>query len=242
MLHYIIMSSSYTQGTRIAIQYILNDDSDYKKCESIVPYIMKKCGGDVSISVHFIPTKSETWKSVYEYDAFFKDVKLIDNVDDFIKIILVDRKLKGTDVANYIVKKVKCSHLKLEKLVYLAYAEYLCKYDKELFTDKIYSYRYGPVVETVYEKYKNSGSYDIKPKNKDPMPALSRITFAEDGLAKIYCINAVIEKYGKLSASELVELTHRKDAPWAMSGGESHNKNEIKDEIIKKYHHNETIE
>lgn len=73
-----------------------------------------------------------------------------------------DRDLIGIDVSSYILSKVKCSHLKLEKLVYMCYADYLCKYNEKLFTDKILTYQYGPIVETVYNKYKNSGKKILK--------------------------------------------------------------------------------
>lgn len=33
--------------------------------------------------------------------------------------------------------------IKIEKLVYLCFANYLCKYDKEFFDDAIFAYKYG---------------------------------------------------------------------------------------------------
>ena len=58
------------------------------------------------------------------------------------------------------------------------------------------------------------------------MPSRSRIIFAEYGVEKINSIDETIEKYGKFSAGELVDLTHREDTPWAVS-----DKGKYRDEI-----------
>lgn len=47
-------------------------------------------------------------------------------------------------------------------MIYLCFANYLCKYDKELFDDTIFAYKYGQVVDSVYEKYKGYGYKKIK--------------------------------------------------------------------------------
>ena len=38
--------------------------------------------------------------------------------------------------------------------------------------------------------------------------------FAEAGNSKLQSIDQTIEKYGKFTASELVNLTHRAGTPW----------------------------
>ena len=73
------------------------------------------------------------------------------------------------------------------------------------------------------------------------MPVRSRIISAKNGMKKLICIDKTLDKYGNLSASELVELVHSKSSPWSKSGkGELYNK-EITDDIIIKYHKNEVI-
>ena len=141
---------------------------------------------------------------------------------------------------------MKCTHLKLEKLVYLCFAEYLCQYEKALYKDKIYAYKYGPVVESVYERYKGYGykeidDTDIDATNIFEMPSRSRILFAEEGVAKIKSIDDTLEKYGVLSAGELVDLTHKKNTPWFLSGKGKLNNKIIENDTIKKFHCNECI-
>ena len=216
--HYIIMSSSYTKGKRIALDYLLDEKTEYHKLNKIIKTITDKCGKDVSISTHFVQTDSESWNSVSEKDYFFKDVEVVKNIEDFINLIQQDRILTGLDVAKYILSKVICTHLKLEKLVYLCYAEYLCNFDKDLFVDEIYAYKYGPVIKSVYEKYKKYRYAEIeKPEDKIlsedllELPSRSRIMFAEDGLEKINSIDSTLKIYGQLSAGELVDLTHKEE-------------------------------
>ncbi len=247
--HYIIMSSSYSKGKRIALSNLVKE-KDYLELREIVQDITSKCGKDVSLSTHFVQTDSESWESVVEKDHFFKGVEVIESKEKFIELIQKDRTLKGLDVARYILSKVKCTHLKLEKLVYLCFADYLCKYDKELFEDEIYAYKYGPVVDSVYEKYKGSGYKEIEQEEIDididstgimEMPSRSRILFVEDGIEKIKSIDETLEKYGDFSAGDLVDLTHKKHTPWDMTGRGKEQYGIIKNDIIKKYHSYECI-
>lgn len=248
--HYIVMSSSYTLGKRIALDYLVDEKADFEKLKDIVSTITDICGKDVSISTHFVQTDSATWESVVEKDHFFKGVEVIESKEKFIELIQQDRTLNGLDVARYILSKIKCTHLKLEKLVYLCFADYLCKYDKELYKDEIYAYKYGPVVDSVYEKYRGSGYKEIEQEELDmdidatgiqEMPSRSRILFAEDGLEKIKSIDETIEKYGKFTAGELVDLTHKKLTPWDMTGRGKEQYVIIENETIKKYHCNECV-
>ena len=147
--HFIFMSSSYSLGTRIALDYIVTDASIQEELKHHLERIVAECGKDVSISTHMIQADDEKWESVCSADHFFKGVKVIESLDKFIKLIQKDRTLQGVDIAKYILSKITCTQLKLQKLVYFCFAEYLCDTGKELFTDKIYAFKYGPVVDTV---------------------------------------------------------------------------------------------
>lgn len=247
--HFIFMSSSYSLGTRIVLDYIVTDVSIQEKLKGDLDKITRECGKDVSISTHMIQADDETWESVCIADHFFKDVEVIESLEKFIKLIQRDRKLQGIDVAKYILSKITCTQLKLQKLVYLCFADYLCDTGKELFIDKIYAFKYGPVVDTVYKRYKGYGykaiekeMKDIDSKNIFEMPSKSRILFAEDGTEKILSIEKTLKKYGSLSAAELVNLTHRQDAPWSKTTKSNWILySPIKLETIKEYHRFEVI-
>lgn len=79
---------------------------------------------------------------------------MVGNVEDFIRLIQVDRVLTGMDIAKYILSKQPCTHLKLQKLVYYCFADYLCEAHDKLFQDEIYAFELGPVIQSVREKFK----------------------------------------------------------------------------------------
>lgn len=242
--HYIILSSSYSEGKRIALD-MASEILDEKKAKSILTKIKKRCGEDVSLSVHIITTDSKDFKSVQEFDSFFDGVLLVKKVDDFIKLIEKDRGLKGIDVAKYILSIRECDHLMLEKLTYFCYADYLVSTGKKLFNDRILAYKYGPVVESIYSKFKRRGGDDLHDftcklshfEKETQQSIRSRILFAEDGLGKFISIARTLSRYGKLTPWQLVELTHQIDTPW------QHTKQSavIKDETILEYHNYEVI-
>ena len=248
--HFIFMSSSYSLGTRIALDYIVIGEGIQDELMGNLDRIMEECGHDVSISTHRIQAKDDSWESVCEADQYFIDVKVIEDIDEFIKLIQKDRELQGIDVAKYILSHVKCTQLKLQKLVYLCYADYLCSTGKGLFTDEIYAFKYGPVVDTVYAKYKKYGykpiekeSENIDSKNISEMPSKSRILFAKDGLEKVQSIDKTLRKYSNLTASQLVEVTHRAKSPWSVTYKENWLfKQKMKDDVIKECHCYENVD
>lgn len=243
--HFIILSSSYSAGERIALDFTDISEEKAQYIDSVIKKIKQQCGEDVSISIHGVKADDISWESVQKADPFFQGVRLIDNVEEFIETIKKDRSLTGLDVAKYILSLVdECTHLKLEKLVYLCYADYLCETGKRLFEDKIFAYKFGPVIKSVYEEYKFYGKdsideEEVMPKRKYSRSARSRILFSEDGITKMVSILSTLQKYGSLDANSLVTLTHKENSPWRQYKS-SLSDQEMKDDIIKKHHSFET--
>lgn len=240
------MSSSYTDGTRIALDITEDCLLNSKEISKILQYIKHTCGEDVPLSTHLIETDSNSWESVSAYDPFFDGVACIKSKEEFSEKIKKSRVLTGLDIAIYILSKIKCTHLSLEKLVYLAYADYLCEYSKRLFEDKIYAFKHGPVIESVYETYKKSGSQYVQPlefghdsnaqTSVKELPAKSRILFAIDGVEKLHSIDETIKKYGQYTAGKLVDLTHSPGSPWSqVDSTEAYQI--ISDDLIQTFHH-----
>lgn len=246
--HFIVMASAYSKGKRIALDYFEEDILQMDVIQKDIDYIFEKCGKDAPISTHYIQTIEPGWEKVVELDKFFEKAELIKTKEEFVEILLKDRTLKGIDIAKYILTKVPCTHLKLEKLVYMCYADYLYEEGSRLFEDRIYAYKLGPVIESVYEKYKKSGCEAIEieeieeddtytyDETQKKMPIRSRILSSEDGLKKLISIDKTLDKYSKYSAMELVNITHKEETPWSKAGAKSHSYKIIKDAIIKKYH------
>lgn len=248
--HYIIMSSSYTDGARVALDITEETLLNSGAISEIIKAIKASCGEDVPLSTHLIETESDDWTSVVLYDPFFEDVECAKSAGEFSERIKKSRDLTGLDVASYILSKIKCTHLSLEKLVYYAYADYLCEYSDRLFDDRIFAFTHGPVVDSVYETYKRSGSQYIKPlefgDDSDvqvgvkELPARSRILFAKDGAQKLRSIDQTIHKYGQYTAGALVDFTHRDGSPWSHVDS-SKAYQTISDELITAYHHIECM-
>ncbi len=246
--HCIILASAYSLGKRIALDFFDEEVLQMDIIKKDIDFIFQQLGEDAPISTHYIQTEKIGWDEVEKKDEFFKGAQLIDSKEHFVSILLSEQNLKGIDIAKYILTKLPCTHLKLEKLVYMCYADYLCSAGKKLFEDKIYAYRLGPVIKSVYDRYKKRGLGFIEEddtKTEDEtgkkMPIRSRILASKDGIAKMLSIDSTIRKYGLLSANELVRLTHRSSTPWCFAGAGTCLYEEIDDELIIKFHKNETI-
>jgi len=115
------------------------------------------------------------------------------------------------------------TNLKLQKILYLAQAYYLVKFNKPLFKDDIKAWIYGPVIPSVYNKYK-------KYKNSPIINEKDKALIGEEDKAYL---REVWDTFGGYSASRLVDITHS-HAPWEKAYN-SPNKN-ISNQSIKAYY------
>lgn len=245
--HCIITSSAYTKKARIAFDVIGKPNIDMDIVYDATEHIRKVCGKDVPLAMQCLSVDGDSFEDVQRYDPFFENMICFESIDDFTEAINDSRTLSGLDVAKYILSVVKCTHLKLQKLTYLAYADYLCKYSDRLFEDKIYAFKLGPVVDSIYNKYKHDidkteevFDNNIIDEHIGSVPMSCRIMFARCGIQKLDSIKNTIEKYGDYSAYELVDITHRDGAPWTFVDYKASHAN-IPDSIIKQYHCAESI-
>ncbi|MCQ2070947.1 MAG: hypothetical protein MJZ68_07435 [archaeon] len=241
--HYIVLSSSYSTGRRIALHLVDPEPGEYKGC---IDTIRSAYGGKrVPFGVHSITTGSSEWGSVVDKDPYFNDVSVIGSLDEFVSLIRRDRYLKGSDVAEYILSKERCTYTRLETLTYLCYADYLCGKGQRLFEDRIYATSEGPTVDTVYAVYSDrcspgSVTEDKELETPEYMPAKSRIMFSEDGPEKVRSIDGSLDRYRVLTTEALVGLVHGDDTPWAVTdGGKTGQYAVIEDRDIVGYHCNE---
>ena len=114
------------------------------------------------------------------------------------------------DAARYLVflsygrKSYSLTPLKLQKLLYLAQGWSFVWDNKPAFADEFEAWQYGPVNEKVYEAFKKYGRSEI--------PEEEGIDLLRDGDVKD-TLAAIWDEYGKKTAYDLVELTHRQK-PW----------------------------
>lgn len=109
------------------------------------------------------------------------------------------------DIAKYIINSVEVDNLKLQKLLYYSQAVHLVLSDNKskLFSDNIQAWQYGPVVPSVYHKYKKYGFDTIKCTN-------SKINVSKE---EIESLDIALNYYGQMQAFELVTRTHN-ESPW----------------------------
>ncbi|MDO5568967.1 MAG: DUF4065 domain-containing protein [bacterium] len=128
-------------------------------------------------------------------------------------------------VQEYAIKPEYITPLKLQKLLY--YVQGICLYlfGKKAFSEKILAWNYGPVVNEVYQKYKDNRANELTIDEN-----IERIS---SGLYKI--IDEVIDAYGKIEANELIDFTHEED-PWKNTNkDEEITINKIKEYFAKVY-------
>ena len=108
------------------------------------------------------------------------------------------------DAAKYIISKFEAvSAMKLQKLVYYSQAWSLVWDERPLFSEKIEAWANGPVVPKLYSAHKGQFEVCNWPHGK---------TSNLDRKAK-ETIDSIINFYGKKTAQELSDLSHR-ETPW----------------------------
>jgi uncharacterized phage-associated protein len=243
--HFIAISSDYVKGQRIGWHYASEAKLDKGRIQNFMQEVEQRCG-DTQLGIHKLSTDSTDFESVIEKDSFFEDVVTTKSEKYFIKQISSGKELSAYDVAKFILSIMPVSHLKLQKLLYYVYSEHLLETGKRLFKEPIVAFKYGPVIEDVFYKYRHHGSsaidygedevFFIHPAKTAITPSFARIISSEDGVFTAHCILETLLKYKEYSATSLVTKTHKKGGPWDRVYAEGMNQ-EITDEVIKEYHH-----
>ena len=95
------------------------------------------------------------------------------------------------------------------KLVYISHGWMLGLLDRPLISEAIEAWRYGPVVRSVYRRYRK---YRGDPIADRGAPHDGQLDPQQRNL-----IDQVSRGYGKYSGIELSRLTHQRDTPWAIA-------------------------
>jgi uncharacterized phage-associated protein len=116
-------------------------------------------------------------------------------------------------VSDSTVQVPPMTNMKIQKLVYIAHGFTLGMLHEPLLSTHVHAFQYGPVMPVLYEKLKKFGS--------GPVPGLINVDSEVTPLnANDYTvihasiIRGVWNKYGKLSAIQLSNITHKEGTPW----------------------------
>lgn len=126
------------------------------------------------------------------------------------------------DVANFTLdyadsRSLDISNLSLQKLLYFIHGWFYSIFDEPLIKNKFEAWQYGPVQRVLYDQFKTFRDRPIKNARAtyiDPTTGQSFVKPAKirDDHAEI--IRAVLQKYERYSAGELVNESHAEDSPW----------------------------
>lgn len=106
--------------------------------------------------------------------------------------------------------KIPITSMKLQKMLYFLYKDYYQKTSKSLFTERFSTWKYGPVLESVYYTYKNFGANSIT--QYGGIPAYS-IREEDDPILKEF-IGNIWDKSRPYNGIFLSQLTHRPECAW----------------------------
>lgn len=141
---------------------------------------------------------------------------------------------------NYFLNKESMSPKKIRLLLYYSYSWYLVlmnddinHLNNKLFNEKFKAWIHGPVLDSVYQKYKN---YTLHIIHKKEINTNDYNKITSDILNEVWTV------YGKYSANQLESIV-RQEYPWIAARNTLYNKKEngcsyIDDRIIYRYYKN----
>lgn len=142
------------------------------------------------------------------------------------------------DVAKYFIQKARSSDdtsgdrkqlspLKLQKILYYAQGWYLANSSRPLFGEKIWAWKYGPVVREVYDAYHLYGAQNLA-----GLGVNTELSCDPNQKDREF-LDLVWRMYGIEKADRLVDMTHNSD-PWLNAVSNPYS-DEISQEAIKDY-------
>ncbi|MEZ4930526.1 MAG: DUF4065 domain-containing protein [Saprospiraceae bacterium] len=123
------------------------------------------------------------------------------------------------EIANYFIEKSlesgeELTPMKLNKLVYIAHGWYLGLADKPLIGEAAQAWKYGPVIPSVYHRFKSYGGAQIT--SLEPASDMVTIPEVKDDELKEF-LQRIWDVYGRLSGLQLSSLTHQEGTPWSVT-------------------------
>ena len=118
------------------------------------------------------------------------------------------------------------------KLVYISHGWMLGLLDQPLISETVEAWRYGPVVRSVYRKYRK---YRGNPIDQQGARHDEQLHAQQRNL-----IDQVFQGYGRYSGIQLSGLTHQPGTPWAIAW--QHGMNIIPNELIQDHYRRRAAE
>ena len=132
--------------------------------------------------------------------------------------------------------------LKLQKLLFVAHGWHLAFQGRPLVREPFGAWRWGPVVESVYQEFKRFGSEPITEKGtRSYKRARNEVAYYEPELgSNDQDVKRVLEWvwkwYGQYTGPQLTSITHKPESPWSQAVENGWTL--IPEGVIKKYYRN----
>lgn len=125
------------------------------------------------------------------------------------------------NVANNILERgfaenIDITPMKLQKLTYLVYKKYYQDTDRILFQDRFEVWKYGPVVRSIYDAFKEYRGNAIKDYHKEADGSVLVVNEDASATFKI-AINTIWDKYKLYDGIPLSAMTHKEGSAWYLA-------------------------
>ena len=142
-------------------------------------------------------------------------------------------------VANYFIQKSfdtgkELTPMKLVKMVYIAHGWHLALTDEPLINEAIQAWKYGPVVNSVYHRFKKYANTQIT-QTETEYTGSQFVTPVVHDVLKTF-LNKIWEVYSIYNGVQLSALTHQPNTPWYQVWNQSGKKSQfviIPNDLIK---------
>jgi uncharacterized phage-associated protein len=128
--------------------------------------------------------------------------------------------MRSLDIADLFITRhgdeTRITNLSINKLVYFTQVAAIKRYGTPIFGDNIEAWRYGPVEPLVYHAFSHYGPSAITE------PAEELPNERDDSEATLL-VDSVFENYGRLTAFDLVDITHRPGSAWSKAYARGYN-------------------
>ena len=126
--------------------------------------------------------------------------------------------VSALNVSNNILERgfsedIDITPMKLQKLTYLVYKKYYQDTNRILFQDRFEVWKYGPVVRSIYDEFKEYKGHAIKRYCREPDGSVF-VVDEEASSAFKNAVNAIWEKYKLYDGIPLSAMTHREGTAW----------------------------
>ena len=128
-------------------------------------------------------------------------------------------------------ENIDITPMKLQKLIYFTYQSYLRKTGMPLFEEKFETWKYGPVLPSIYHEFKKYGSNTIREYGKEY--DRKTILTVDEEQSPIFksILDHIWDTCKTLDGIYLSSLTHKPESAW--SKALSRESNYLSDEDIK---------